>query len=394
MQRRDFLYASSILAGAVVPSLLRAQTRPCPPSRLDVEGGQGASTACVQGDAEADWQARISGAGVVWFHDFRADDEVNNFRWTPGYRGGNDPLAVGSANAKFVRRITTDGVTGGGCMEIVRPAGSQDGSVWWRPFSPIRGGTASGNGRGFGNDDPGANRTLPVQSYAATDGGSQISSWGDRGFYGTSGPGPFDGTDYYLQVRVKMDPNRIAGGNGSIDVGKLFYFTRHDRSATAQEIVVFSGHSLSQQNYFSMYRTVGPPLAGDPPGVGGHGDQPGTQFGSVGDKICRFDNSDGRLANCWHWPAGQWATVMWHIRNGSNGGNDTLVEVWVAGPGQKQYTKIWQQPGVDLPFDAGPAGHNALICSIYHNGTSMPTQFYHRYDQIIFSKQMIPCPQV
>jgi len=118
MKRRDFLAASAGLAGSVLPVLSRAQTRPCPPSPVSVDGGQGSTTVCIQGDAEADWQERISGAGVVWFHDFRTDDEVNNFRWTPGYGNGNDPLAVGSAYAKYVRRITTDGITGGGCLEI------------------------------------------------------------------------------------------------------------------------------------------------------------------------------------------------------------------------------------------------------------------------------------
>ena len=144
-----------------------------------------------------------------------------------------------------------------------------------------------------------------------------------------------------------------------------------------------------------MYRSVSPSLDSDAPGISVHGNQPGTQYGNVGDGVCRLDNSGGRLANCWAWPAGQWATIMWRIRNGTSGGGNTLVEVWAAAPGQKQFTKIWSQPGVDLPFDPDyPQGHNALICSIYHNGENMPQQFYHRYDQIIFSKQFIPCPQV
>lgn len=394
MKRRDFLAASAAVASSALPFLARAQSRPCPPPSISVEGGQSASTACSSVDAEADWLSRTRGPGVVWFHDFRTDDEVNNFRWTPGYKSGNDPRAVGSTLAPLVRRITSDGITGGGCLEIVRPVGDRDGSCWWRPFSPIVGGTTSGNGRGAGQDDPGAGGTLAAQPYSPTDGGGQIAGWGRRGFYGTSGSGPFDGDEYYLQVRVKMDPARITGGNESSTVGKLFYFTRTDRSATDQEIVVYSGAPFAGQNYFRMYRSVSPPLDGDAPGVSVHGNQPGTEYGTVGDGVCRVDNSGGRLTNCWHWPSGQWATVLWRIRNGTSGGNNTLVEVWVAGPGQTQYVKIWNQPGVDLPFDANhPNGQNALICSIYQNARNMPRQFYHRYDQIIFSKQFIPCPQ-
>lgn len=345
--------------------------------------------------AMEDWQARISGPGVVWYHDFSSDDEVNAFRWTGGYSGGNDPLAVGSPLAGLVRRITDDSVDGNGSLEIVRPAGSGDGSVWWRPFSPIVGGTTTGNGRGAGNDDPGASGTLAPQPYDPSDGGSQISTWGDRGYYGTPIGAAYDGPEYYLQVRVKMDPNRIAGGNEDTEVGKLFYFTRSDRSATDQEIVVYSGAPAAGENYLRMYRSVSPSLDSDPPGVAVHGNQPGTELGTVGDGVCRLDDDGGRRVNCWHWPAGEWATVMWHVKPGLSDNGDTLVEVWVANPGETSYSKIWNQPGVDLPFDPDhPQGHNALIASIYHNGIDMPRQFYHRYDQMIFSKEFIPCPRI
>jgi hypothetical protein len=252
-------------------------------------------------------------------------------------------------------------------------------------------GGSKGNGRG--EDDPGAGGALPPQGYAVTDGGSQISSWGHRGYYGTAGSGPFDGGEYYFQARVKIDPRRIQGVNASIDVGKLFFFTITDFSASQQEIVVYSSGRAGDNNYLRMYRSIGPPLDQDAPGVGVHGNQPGTQFGSVGDGVCRLDNDGGRLANCWHWPENDWATVMWHIRPGTHSGNDTLVEVFVAGRGETEYTRIWHQPNVDLPFSGDPQGHNAVICSVYHNGLSM-SEFWHRYDQVIFSRQFIPCPQV
>lgn len=355
--------------------------------------------------AVADWQSRISGSGVVWYHGFETDNEVNAFRWTPAFGSGNDPQATGSSLAPLVRRITTDGSdkgTGVSCLEIVRPAGANDGSVWWRPFSPIQGGTTTGNGRGAGRNDPGANGTITPKAYTATSGGNQIAQW-NGGAYSAEPRATgslYDGQEYYLQARVKIDPNRIAGANGDIDVGKLFYFTRTDRSATDQEIVVYSGHKTGSNNYFSMYRSVGPPLWGDPPGVAVAGDQPGTQFGTVGDGVCRLDNSGGRLANCWFWPPNEWVTLLWRIRNGTMTGSlgsntarsDTIIEVWAARFGQTSYTKIWSQLNVPLPFDV-LWGHNALICSIYHNGENMPIQFYHRYDQLIFSKNFIPCPQ-
>jgi hypothetical protein len=383
-----------------LPTIAAAQTRPCPPPNLSIEGGSSANTTCSPSNSAQDWQARISAAGVVWYHGFESDNEVNNFRWTPAY--GVDPNAVGNSNSKLLRRITTDGSdkgNGTSCMEIVRAAGSNDGSCWWRVFSPLKGGTTTGNGRGAGQDDPGDRGAISTKSYSSTN-RSQVEQWTGGGWYGNSryhGSGDFDGTDYYFQCRVKIDANRIAGGNSSVDVGKLFYFTRNDRSATDQEIVVHSGHPISGRNYLAMYRSVSPGLASDAPGVSVHGNQPGT---SLGNGICRFDNTSGLRANCWYWPENEWVTVLWHIRNGTMSGplgsgsanGDTLVEVSVARAGATSYTPIWRQPGVDLPFDV-QYGHNALIASIYHNGENMPVAFYHRYDQMIFSRQFIACPQ-
>lgn len=386
-----------------------------------------ASQASAVTDAASDWQSRITGSGVVWYHGFDSVNEVNAFRWAStfdfhfqgnsngsGTGEGNDPLgnAVSDANginyAQYVRRITTDGSdkgNGPSCLEIFRPTGSIDSPSWWRPLAPIQGGTTTGNGRGAGQDDPGANGSISAKSYTATQGGGQIAHWAQGGRYGNatySSEGNYDGTEYYFQVRVKVDPRRQQGTlNSNEDVGKLFYFTRCDRSATDQEIVVYSGTDAAPpNNYFRMYRSVGPALATDSPGIAVHGDQPGTQFGTVGDGVCRLDNNGGRRANCWFWPTdGSWTTILFHVRPGTStgalgstsGNNDTLVEVWVAPAGVTSYIKIWDQPTVDLVFDSFH-GHNAIIASIYHNGDSM-TDFWHRYDQMIFSKSFIPCPQ-
>lgn len=46
--------------------------------------------------AAADWAARISGPGVVWYHNFDNAAEVNQFLWSSGYGGGNDPNRNGT----------------------------------------------------------------------------------------------------------------------------------------------------------------------------------------------------------------------------------------------------------------------------------------------------------
>ena len=136
MKRRDFLITSAgVTAGTVLSPLALGQTKPCPPSTLSVEGGTSATTGCTPpGDLEADWQLR-SGQdssnpqpGVVWFHDFRSDAEVNAFRWSAGVGGGNDPNAQGNL-ASNLRRITTDGMASGACLEILRGPGSSEPST-------------------------------------------------------------------------------------------------------------------------------------------------------------------------------------------------------------------------------------------------------------------------
>src|SRR5690606_7644916 len=130
MKRRDFLARSVGIASAMVPGLSFA-AKPCPPLLLD-EQGDAIPSACGTGDAEADWQARISGQGVVWYHDFRTDAEVDNFRWASGH--GLDPGDV--ARPGLCIRNTNDGVTGGGCLELIYPVGSRGAPGWWRPFAP------------------------------------------------------------------------------------------------------------------------------------------------------------------------------------------------------------------------------------------------------------------
>jgi hypothetical protein len=385
MDRRSFIRSGIGVVGGLAAGIAEAQLKPCPIPTLSAVQGTSSATSCNIG-AAADWQTRISAPGVVWHHNFDTAAEVNAFRWTPGYGGGNDPQDRGMTGTMVWDG--TDGFAGGGCLRMNRPAGSADGSEWWRPFAPL---TGSGNGRGA--NDPAANGTLTVRSYGATDRGSQINQFPQKGFYGHSSyhtGDTFDGTEYYLQVRVKMDPARVNGPEG----GKLFYFTRTDASLTPQEIVTQSGVPISGRNYLQLYRSGSPPLYTDAPGSATHGHQPGSTFGTVGDKLCRFDNNGGRLVNCWAWPTtAVWTTLLYHIRPGRNSSGDTLVELWVCESGQTTYKQLWNQPGVNLPFSV-VNGQNALICSGYMNGLSFGNAIYHKWTQMIFSKEFIPPPSV
>ncbi len=379
MRRRSFLAASAAIAGASLPRILLGQ--PCPPPSVGV-GGDSASTSCGSQTAAADWLTRISGPGVIWYHNFDNAAEVDNFRWTNSYAGGNDPLAVGSSYASNTKWVATGGADGGGYLQLFRPAGtSGDGTYWWRPFSPL---TGASNGRG--TDDPGGSGTfghLAPQVYTPSDGSSTLWDWATvpkPGWYGHASyaDSTFDGTDFYIQVRVKVDPNRTTPGN--IQVGKLVSYSTTRNSYTNQEVVTYSADfatgGVGVPNRHNMYEGYNyRPLKGS-------GYSSGTQN-----------------PKNWAYSFG-WDTLLFHCTPGTNGGSDnggtnTRLEVWAAHEGETAYTKIWDITYAAY-FDGGTYfknGWNAFLCWIYQNGLQN-SAFYQKYDQIIFSKASIACPQV
>lgn len=336
--------------------------------------------------AAQDFANRLAavGSNLVWYHDFDSSAEVDAFRWTNGFSGGNDPNSVGSSRVQGVFHRPTAGVGGGGCLECLRPAGTSEANDWWRPLSPIVG---SGNGRGI--DDPGAGGTITPQAYAPTSGGSQIANWGEKGYYGHisyhSG-GAFDGTEYYLQMRIKMDPRRATNGNSL--VGKLTFQTTTKASLTVQEIVTYSGGLPpgGGTNFFRMYGGGTSDPLEDKDSIGGRGQQPGSVIG-----VCDISSAP---QNCWAWSGG-WDTVLYRMVPGRAGVEESIVQVYAAHEGETEYTLIWDETWANA-YEIGTGfrnGYNALICSTYQNGQDN-TEFWHRYDQIIFSKSIIACPLI
>lgn len=328
-----------------------------------------------QNSAESDWITRSTAAGVVWAHDFRSDAEVNNFRWTSGFGSGNDPSAAGN-RGDTVRRITSDGITGG-ALECYYPAGvGMPGVHWIRPLSAV---TAPGNGKS--SSDPAASGTLPVRSYSPSSGGGQISNFAG-GWWGhpSEGGQTKDGQEFYIQVRCKMDPRRITGGNASLSVGKFIWISQCLSSAANGEHVTYSygppaaGWS-SGFNYFRMYRMNGAGTAGI----------------TVGD-----DAQPGGVSAPWYYSGG-WDTLLYQFRPGlsnvSSGNDSCRMIVRAARQGETSYTEIMNVEYAVSPWSAA-GGVNALYLTAYNNNSSFPQEFWHRYAQVILSTQFIPCPQV
>jgi hypothetical protein len=375
MKRRDFLINTALGAGASLPVIGLA--KPCPPPSLSAEGGTTATTSCSPTNADADWQERISGPGVVWHHNFDSAAEVDNFR----FQGGIGTVPVISQSDGQCRWVSGDGFAGGGCMELNIPTGGTCNSGWWRPFSPLNG---AGNGRGA--NDPGANGSVPVKTYNPND--RNQYNW-QLGYYGHNDyrTSSFDGTDFYIQTRVKFSSGRSNPGNPP---GKLIYI---DVPAGGdQEIVV---RSWSEMDYF-MYTNFGSrnnaylwqPQDG---GQGPHSSrQPGSQFSGM-----------------WKWPVNEWVTMLMHIipgRRGNPVGDDNVsygnastantgIEVWVARAGATSYTRIWSKLDYVFAFDPMPNAFNVIKCSGYMNSVAATQGWNHRFTQMIFSKNVIPCPQ-
>lgn len=394
MKRRVFLVttAASVVAAAI-PTVGFGQAKPCPPPSITVSGGTSASTTCENPNTAADWATRIAGAGVVWYHNFDSAAEVNQFRWTGGYSGGNDPSAKGNGGGNVMHQAS-GGADGGGFMRLTYPAGSSSGNgnaYWHRPFNPL---TGAGNGRG--QNDPGAGGTITPVAFPVSDGSSTLYAWGTQsnpGWYmhpthQAQNAGKFQGHDFYLQARVRRaerpgpPPN---SANYSYITGKNVWFTTTNSSYTAQEIVTY-GQSAGEDvvGQYGRHRIYG-----------GYNYQP--FGGSQHNETASISNENVG----WRYSGG-WDTLLYHVTPGPENGtgtNRTRIEVWAARSGQTTYTKIWDTLYTGH-FDGGTnsvgapslPGWNSLILAIYHNGSAFPTSFNFDYDQIIFSKQFIPCP--
>lgn len=359
---------------------------------FEANDGQGGG-----GDAAADWAARISGPGVVWYHNFDTPSEVNQFCWTNDSDGKNDPNRVGSGS-QYVTHQMSGGADGGGFMRLTYPLGSasgRGGSYWWRQLNPL---TGASNGRG--QNDPGASGTIALATFAPTNLGAQTYNWGNAsnpGWYmhpthQASYPGKFQGHDFWLQVRVRRAQTPGAppdSANYSDITGKNVWLTTTNSSFTAQELVTM-GQSASNNN-----DQVGVPSR--------HNIYVGQNFYDLAGQPNATTVLNNRTIN-WRYSGG-WDTLLYHVTPGTSGGtgaNRTRVEVWAAKPGETSYTKIW-----DVTYTQGYTsgttsvgaphlpGWNALILAIYHNGSAFTTsEFNFDYDQVIFSKETIPCPQV
>jgi len=395
-QNVDIIFDQNRIAGATT----NVQNQCTPPATVNpyVSGPVG-----VSGGTTANFAQRIAGPSVVWYHGFDSAAEVNQFRWTNGYIGGNDPLQNGT-DSQYITWQSTGGPDGGGYLRATYPVNVRaGGSYWHRPFNPL---TGAGNGRGI--NDPAASGTIALRSWVATDGGGVLYNWGadgqNAGWYINAAnqaawPGMFQGNDFYIQVRVRRPempgPTPTAGTAypGGI-TGKHVWITNTPASSTPNEIVTFGQQSSGFNNDVVGVQSI-------------HWMYDGRNHNPFGGGA---NLETITLANPTNWRyTGGWDTLLYHVTPGlqdGTGTNRSRLEVWAQRdltlfPGESgQYTKIWDTT-YSSAYDSGtnsvgsPAlpGWNSLICGIYHNGAMFTNMtFHYDYSQIIFSKATIPAP--
>ena len=431
MKRRDFIVNSSAaLAGTALTAKALAQVKPCPPPTLSASGGTSANTPCVSATgADADFNVRATGPGVVWAHNFLTRAEVDAFRVASNY--GNDPTDTHGSTIKFQ---PGDGIGSGGCLEVLVPTGGIANGGWWRPMSAIR---ATDNGKT--TDDAGANGTLQRRAWNSSD--VTVNYKWRGGYYGHADyhaqyptwqgqSNVWDGTDFYFQFRVKISSDRWFGyagaASGTVEAGtrnpygKLM-FIDVTGSTHESEIVIYGGGpdpGYFHDTYpFRMYTSSGSTpnsFLSSPQGAGGGASM---QAGGPYENTCRISSDTSGANACWEWPrAAEWITVLVHVTPGHDNqadqtkvvsqwaNKDAGLEVWVARAGQTAYTKLFQNSALAWlfgdrngnadPYEMHPPAFNSVCPSAYMNNVAAALGWYHRYDQLIFSKQFIPCPQV
>lgn len=369
----------------------------------------------------ADWVNRSTGLGVVFAHNFENAAEVYNFSWANNVGNQPDP----NTTDQTLLWDPTDGFAGGGNAMITIPTGGLSTGNLIRPFSALDG---TSNGKGIA--DPAANGTLPIRSWDHSAGFDQ--PWNFRnGFYGhvdeqaaaptwpniagATQTNIWDGTDFYIQLRVKFSSTRWQGGvwNGTPGSGNppgKLAFIDITPVTGYQETVVRSPARWSWDRgagAFDMYTVHGSFYGGElgnPQGPGDNTMQPG---GSAA--VCTLGHST-LPQDCWEWPTDQWVTLLFHFIPGKQNDFITLnienildcpfpdagIEVFYCLPGQTNYSLLWRKLDYFWYYNSSgtvPNCFNAIKLSGYMNGVNSVIGWTQKYTQLIFSKQIIPCPQ-
>jgi hypothetical protein len=333
------------------------------------------------------------------------------------------------------------------------PAGSivghQNGDKWSRVFSALK---ADSSGRGV--DDINNAGNVLRSKYDQTNfpyGGSVFGyGWyGSRQYWDTAtnpsaqfvtwrpsdyGAGAidstlrsnlWDGDEFYIQFRVRIDPrfhkntNLVAYDDDNRWSRKIFML---QSEATVPQQLVVNYRPGSQRYYipstkeFPFILNTSSHNGGlstrsiSADGIGGGSLQPGSQWESTAEYA-----TNQAAGTWWEWPAGVWVTFLLHVKPGTHWEEGTsatphknsTVEVKIALDGDSAYTTVISSAIQALIFGSNGnnqglwygavPGYNVLEPTGYLNVDlgSLPPAYPYTVDfsEFIFSKQSIAIPQ-
>jgi len=426
MHRRDFI--GSLIAAAVSAA-----------ARANIGGLRGVGRlGSIGGSAPTDNFAVRAGAPmVVWAHNFESASEVNQWRWVGGQMSPNPS----GSQAQWASDST------GNFLRITVPTGGNTSDGWIRPMGAFAAGqpvgTSGGNGNGLTTDDPAANGTVRKVVWNSS---NTAEAYNYRQSYFTNpviqvaypywpsigDTGVYDGTEFWLQVKVRISSSRWNTGNPG---GKLIFVDVTAQLSDLQEVVVRSvnntgsgtvvGYDFYQTNPLLMYTSRGSYNNSTIDATQGGGDgafssgtslEPGGPYATS----CTYGGAD-TAGNCWEFPSGEWTTLLFHMIPGQDtssytgtppAGNtsgwpfhDTTIEVWKCDVGDVGYTKIFEQFSLAWFYDTapqsgtnGPTGQwhapafNEVSFSAYMNGVNSSIGWTQDFSEAIFSKDYIAPP--
>lgn len=332
--------------------------------------------------AAADWTARTGAAGVLWAQRFQSQSDID--RWIyPAASGLMPTLESGGV------------IEGDSCMRQTVPAGGAVGARQWsRSMQPQPGdinqpGLAVGAGGTWIQEwNSSAHSYIAHPSYAGPHGSPSRSY-------------PVMASEYWFQFRVRFSANRFAAGNSP---GKMLYLSCNYNDPSQELILRGKGYGATTlSRAFSTYTN----FAGAPNGALGNPQSSGEglteQREPGGFPLCTGNNPDA----CYLWQAGIWQTALIHFRPGRNNIAETLYEIYCAQPGETSYTLVHQKSDYVWVYDNSQAGSDGSIHGFGHNYVMLnpftggggwdvtnAEQWYHEFDQLIFSLSPIACPQV
>jgi hypothetical protein len=235
----------------------------------------------------------------------------------------------------------------------------------------------------------------------------------------------WDGEEFYLQWRQKVDPRFLAlntvAYNGDNRYGRKVWMLQSEMTVP-QQITGGYGPGATRFSIPSTPEPVfamaaysfngglaGRVLTSNLDGTGSF--QPGGPY----EATARYAVGDLNPGDAWEIPSNEWVTFCLHVKPGlrwsgdnpsAAGVQNTLVEMKVAREGESTYTTVFAMANQAIVYgSSGPIedvwssalpGYNAIVLTGYLNIElgSVPPQaaYYIDFGQVVFSKSPIPPP--